>query len=240
MDTKFHDLAGFLDKLPGCASSQEVGVLFAAFAGAYGFRATACGESREFPDGRRWKFFFNTWPEDWLLTYQKNDHVRHDPLPAMARVLWRPFTWREVMGMRESTPEQIALYEWIKTLGIHDAFAVPIHYPGDDFGLCVSAGDHFVESSFERHAMHMASLYAHQRCCELGGQSDASKVPTPLTMRELDCLRWVLKGKSDTDIAEILGISHTTVHFHVERTKKKLGVKTRAQAATIAMSLGYL
>jgi len=50
----------------------------------------------------------------------------------------------------------------------------------------------------------------------------------------------VLKGKSDTDIGEILGISHTTVHFHVERAKKKMSVKTRAQAATVAVSLGYL
>ncbi len=27
-------------------------------------------------------------------------------------------------------------------------------------------------------------------------------------------MRWVLKGKSDTDIGLILGISHTTVKFH--------------------------
>ena len=35
-------------------------------------------------------------------------------------------------------------------------------------------------------------------------------------------MRWVLKGKSDRDIGEILEISHTTVKFHIERVKKKL------------------
>ena len=236
---KFQDVSVFLAQLPDCRSSQDVGEKFNAFVRGYGFRAAACGESRELPDGRRWEFFFNTWPEEWLSHYQKNDFVRHDPLPAMARVLWRPFTWREVMNAREPTQRQIELFEWIKTLGLHDALAVPIHYPGGDFGLCVSVADHLVDESSERITVHIASLYAHQRCCELGGLSDASSVPTPLTMREVDCLRWVLKGKSDTDIGEILGISHTTVHFHVERIKKKLGVKTRAQAASVAVSLGY-
>jgi DNA-binding NarL/FixJ family response regulator len=49
-----------------------------------------------------------------------------------------------------------------------------------------------------------------------------------------------IKGKSDTDIGKILEIPHTTVHFHVERVKKKLGVRTRTQAAAIVVSLGYL
>jgi DNA-binding CsgD family transcriptional regulator len=88
--------------------------------------------------------------------------------------------------------------------------------------------------------LQMASMFAHQRCRELGGRSGASSAPTLLTGRELECLRWVLNGKSDTDISKILGISHTTVHFHIERAKKKLGVRTRTQAAATVMTLGYL
>ena len=236
----FQDLSIFLEQLPNCTSSEEVGLTFSAFVRGFGFKAAACGESKEFPDGRRWKFFFNTWPQEWLLHYQQNDYVRHDWLPMMARVTWRPYTWREILGIRELTKKQTALYEWIQSIGLKDAFAVPIHYPGGDFGLCVSVADHPIESPFERDVLHMASLFAHSRCCDLGGQSDASTVATALTKRELDCLRWVLKGKSDTDIGTILGISHTTVHFHVERAKKKLDVKTRAQAASVAVSLGYL
>ena len=53
-------------------------------------------------------------------------------------------------------------------------------------------------------------------------------------------MRWVLEGKSDRDIGQILGISHTTVHFHVERVKKKLGVRTRIQAAKHVLSQGYI
>jgi DNA-binding CsgD family transcriptional regulator len=72
------------------------------------------------------------------------------------------------------------------------------------------------------------------------GSAEATSAAALLTPREVDCLRWVLKGKSDTDIGEILDISHTAVHFHIERVKKKLGAKTRIQTAAVVVSLGYL
>jgi DNA-binding CsgD family transcriptional regulator len=92
-----------------------------------------------------------------------------------------------------------------------------------------------------RRELFTARTRGHSEAAEDGayrerGQSAAAL----LTPREVDCLRWVLKGKSDTDIGRTLDISHTTVHFHIERAKKKLGVKTRGQAAAIVISLGYL
>jgi DNA-binding CsgD family transcriptional regulator len=237
---KLIDALPFTERLPQCRSSQEVGAAFSEFITPYGFVAAAAGESRETPEGRSWEFFFNTWPVEWLLQYQKNDYVRHDLVPMMARISASPFTWLEALDGRTPTGKQREHYEWALGWGIADVFAVPVHYPGGDFGLCVSIADHPIENTIERAALQMASLFAHQRCRELGGLSEASSTPTPLTPREVECLRWVLKGKSDTDIGKILGISHTTVHFHIERAKKKLGVKTRTQAAATVLSLGYL
>ena len=237
---KLADSLPFIERLPQCQSSQQVGAAFSDFVTPCGFMAAACGESKETPEGRSWEFFFNTWPAEWLLQYQQNDYVRHDLVPVVARFSARPFTWLEALAGRVPTEKQREHYDWAIGLGIVDVFAVPVHYPGGDFGLCVSIADHPIEDTFERDALQMASLFAHQRCRELGGQSEASAAATLLTRREVECLRWVLKGKFDTDIGKILGISHTTVHFHIERTKKKLGVKTRTQAAAVVVSLGYL
>jgi DNA-binding CsgD family transcriptional regulator len=237
---KLLDSLPFIEKLPHCACSHEVGVLFGDLIAPFGFVAAACGESRETPEGRMWEFFFNTWPAEWLRQYRERDYVRHDLVPVMARVSARPFTLLEALAVRVPTPKQQEHYEWAIGLGIADVFAVPIHYPGGDFGLCVSIADHALNDGFERHALHMASLFAHLRCRELGGQSETSSAPMLLTPREVECLRWVLEGKSDTDIGKILGISHTTAHFHIERVKKKLGVRTRTQAAAMVMALGYL
>jgi DNA-binding CsgD family transcriptional regulator len=237
---KLIDALPFIDRLPECKSSQQIGAAFADFIAPHGFTAAACGESREIPEGRSWEFFFNTWPAEWLRQYQDNDYVRHDLVPVLARISTQPFTWLEALAARTPTAKQREHYDWAVGLGIIDVLAVPIHHPGGDFGLCVSIANHRIEDTFERDALQMASLFAHQRCRELGGQSGASSAPILLTPREVECLRWVLKGKSDTDIGKILGISHTTVHFHIERAKKKLGVKTRTQAAATVVSLGYL
>ncbi|WP_293676459.1 LuxR C-terminal-related transcriptional regulator [uncultured Phenylobacterium sp.] len=51
-----------------------------------------------------------------------------------------------------------------------------------------------------------------------------------LTARERDTLGWVAEGKSDWDISVILGLSETTVRFHVDNARRKLGAVNRTQA----------
>lgn len=58
-----------------------------------------------------------------------------------------------------------------------------------------------------------------------------------LTPRESDVLLWLGKGKTNRDIAEILGMSPRTVNKHLEHIFVKLGVETRSAAAVLASSL---
>jgi DNA-binding CsgD family transcriptional regulator len=55
-----------------------------------------------------------------------------------------------------------------------------------------------------------------------------------LTMREAEVLYWVVKGKTNRDIGDILGSSPATVKKHLERVYVKLGVETRTAAAGLA------
>ena len=57
-----------------------------------------------------------------------------------------------------------------------------------------------------------------------------------LTAREAEVLYWVVKGKINRDIADILGASPATIKKHLERVFAKLGVETRTAAAGMAMS----
>jgi DNA-binding NarL/FixJ family response regulator len=58
-------------------------------------------------------------------------------------------------------------------------------------------------------------------------------IPLGLTPREAEVLYWIAQGKSNPDIATILGANVRTVHKHVEKIFQKLGVETR-NAATLA------
>jgi DNA-binding NarL/FixJ family response regulator len=72
----------------------------------------------------------------------------------------------------------------------------------------------------------------------LGVRSDAappSRLSTAsLTPRETEVLSWVAKGKTNRDVADILGMSPRTVNKHLEHVFEKLGVETRAAAASLA------
>jgi len=56
-----------------------------------------------------------------------------------------------------------------------------------------------------------------------------------LTAREAEVLYWVVKGKTNVDIGDILGSSPRTVQKHLEHVFEKLGVETRTAAAAMAM-----
>lgn len=56
-----------------------------------------------------------------------------------------------------------------------------------------------------------------------------------LTEREADVLLWLVNGKSNKDIAEILEISSRTVNKHLDHVYVKLGVENRTAAAMTTM-----
>jgi DNA-binding response OmpR family regulator len=65
--------------------------------------------------------------------------------------------------------------------------------------------------------------------------SDSARLDeAALTPRETEVLAWLAKGKTNRDIADILGMSHRTVNKHLEHIFEKLGVETRAAAAALA------
>jgi len=66
---------------------------------------------------------------------------------------------------------------------------------------------------------------------------DAGMVPYNdklLTSRELEILRCLQRGLSNTDIGRVLGISPLTVKNHVQKVLRKLGVANRSQAVVKA------
>ncbi|MBK9347806.1 MAG: response regulator transcription factor [Burkholderiales bacterium] len=65
---------------------------------------------------------------------------------------------------------------------------------------------------------------------------EAMSLSFKLTAKEAEVLYWVVKGKTNKDIGDILGSSPMTVKKHLERIFVKLGVETRTAAAGMAMT----
>ncbi|MFG1463856.1 response regulator transcription factor [Xanthobacter sp. DSM 24535] len=56
-----------------------------------------------------------------------------------------------------------------------------------------------------------------------------------ITQREAEVLAWIARGKSNRDIAQILGLSPRTVNKHLEQIYAKIGVENRASATALAV-----
>lgn len=61
----------------------------------------------------------------------------------------------------------------------------------------------------------------------------------PLSRREQEILRWVCQGKTNWEIATILGTSQRTVDTHMEHILKRLGVENRTAARCLVCSLRW-
>ena len=73
-----------------------------------------------------------------------------------------------------------------------------------------------------------------------GGDSDEPALFTELTERELDVLRLIAKGMTNSQIAENLVISENTVKGHVSNILSKLHLADRTQVAVYAWQRGLV
>jgi len=62
----------------------------------------------------------------------------------------------------------------------------------------------------------------------------------PLSDREMEVLVLVVEGKSNKEIAALLGISHQTVKNHITSILRKFGVEGRTQAVVYALKRGWV
>ncbi|MBK9209474.1 MAG: response regulator transcription factor [Anaerolineales bacterium] len=62
----------------------------------------------------------------------------------------------------------------------------------------------------------------------------------PLSDREMEVLACVVRGMSNKEIANLLGISHQTVKNHVTAILRKFGVEDRTQAVVFALKRGWV
>jgi DNA-binding NarL/FixJ family response regulator len=68
----------------------------------------------------------------------------------------------------------------------------------------------------------------------------ASESPEPLSKRETDVLRFLARGYSNKEIAQVLTLSEKTVKTHASNILGNLGFPSRTQAALFAVRTGLV
>lgn len=155
------------------------------------------------------------------------------------RILWQTPLARQLMQRYFDSPDSVSppeLREWL--LG-----AVPrATQEGGQGGVAASPPTWAVNQGASRlsFALHQPTaedewLLVMQESSDQAAM-DALSHEFKLTSREGEVLYWVVKGKTNRDIGDILGSSPATVKKQLEHVFAKLGVETRTAAAGLAMS----
>ncbi|WP_162349364.1 response regulator [Pseudoxanthomonas gei] len=74
----------------------------------------------------------------------------------------------------------------------------------------------------------------------VGHLADSVASHPGLTARELEVLTWIVRGHSNSQIANELGVVEDTVKSHVKNILMKLGVSSRSKAAASGLQLGLV
>jgi DNA-binding CsgD family transcriptional regulator len=175
-------------------------------------------------------------------------HFRAHPLVQAHGVRFHPHVHRISDSMTLSEFRRTPLHaDYYRRIGIDHVLALPVHQSN---GWLVSwvlnrKGSDFSDREVALLEQVRAPL---ARLFELSGwRARAGIAPppagvpvllpqAPLTRREREVLQWVAAGKTDRDIAAIVGTSVRTVHKHLQHVYAKLGVETRTAAVMRALA----
>src|SRR5476649_355678 len=183
------------------------------------------------------------YPQCWTEVLDSRGYFSDDPVLAACQKSAAPFAWSDVPKIVPLTSKHEEIFRSAKVAGLGEGFTVPIHIPGEITGSCsfsMRLGRDMREAMLP--AAHYVGSFAFEAARRLSQRMAASRDPalaaplTPkLTRRQLDCVLLAGRGKSDKDVAQILGISDQTVHQHMEDAKRKYDVATRMQLIVQAL-----
>ena len=185
-------------------------------------------------DPRKRPFRITNLPEDWKSEYSSQKYYDHDPTMLFALGNLMPARWSNIIRRTKLTAKQNKIMQEGKDAGLSDGVIIPIHGPGGEFSVLSlshseSENQGLQNVEIDEDALHMFALRFHEKT-RFAHAPRAIEPAADLTNREIDVLFWTAEGKSTWDISQILSISESTVNFHINSAKQKLGVYSKPHA----------
>jgi DNA-binding CsgD family transcriptional regulator len=176
-------------------------------------------------------------PRVWERHYRARLYLV-DPLPSLSLEYSNAFFWPDDLDTGALTRQQRHYLEIAAQYGLARGIGVACYGPQARSGFLGAAWTHDAPPD-ERimFAVHQIGQIMFQRYCQI--VRDDLDMP-PLSNRELEVLGWMCRGKSNPDMAAILGVSRSTIDAYVRRIFAKLDVTDRTAACVRAYALGLI
>jgi DNA-binding CsgD family transcriptional regulator len=241
-------IESFIEKTNLAKSSQDVSALFGDALRSFGYDRFCYSLITAHPSlgldaGHG---VAENYPDDWMSYYKANGYERIDPVPRYGYMTSNPFTWASVTQARELRREEKRVMDEARSAGLLEGLAIPLcGHNGELAGVGMASSTGGVRPDVNLLGKLRALSYQfHLAYTELMRKDDRA---TPnnlgqvhLSAREKEILLWAAEGKSDAVIAEIIGVSHATIRFHMNNIFKKLQANERTLATVKAIRHGLI
>jgi len=177
--------------------------------------------------------------DEWLCHYIEDQLHLVDPIPAFALQSTKPFLWSEIESLTELTKPEKSYIEEMMDFEACNGLAVQVFGPSGlngYFGLAFTQKSRVIDP-LDLHEIQWVCQLAHHRYCDF---VKAVSADVTLSAREREVLEWVAKGKSNSAIAKIIGVSIHSVDAYMRRIYAKLGVNERVTAAIRGLGSGLI
>lgn len=176
---------------------------------------------------------FGAFDHPWFLQYDRQRLFLDDASVRLLKAAHRPYRWQWMQAEVDLSVLERNVFSQARRFGLNEGLIVPFHGPFGALAGASVAGPDLVLEPHRALILEIMVERAYQRALVLHGLFQ--ETPTPiLSNRQRECLNWAQHGKSDKDIAAILGISAYTVKEHMDAAKKVFGVTTRIEAVVHA------
>lgn len=192
------------------------------------------------PDAHQRRMAIEGFPKEWMERYVADRLYEVDPIIVCAHRMTEPFRWSDVDRLRRVTDREREYLDRVAQADLGDGLALQVFGPNGRNGYCGLGYGTAVPplEPMEVREYQWVCQLSHLRYCAII-EPRLAKTP-PLTDRETEVLGWVARGKSNSVIADILGVSPHTVDAYLRRIYLKLGVVDRINAAIRGMGVGLV
>lgn len=189
--------------------------------------------------------------ETWNSGYIRNQMFRCDFVFRACQRMAVPFAWSyeglpEIVlgvGQKSTIGEALGIERLLKTTGFRGGISVPLRAPGGFFGYVAFVSNrplHDLMLQCEDYSETLLGIGYHFYTAIADKLVLEETRGVRLTERQLQCLKLIAIGKTLEETAEILGLSYSTVRFHLKAAEQGLGAFNRANAIRKAAALGML
>jgi DNA-binding CsgD family transcriptional regulator len=180
------------------------------------------------------------FPPEIVHAYAEMGYGVHDATLRVVMSTGRPEAPSRVAERFKLSREESQHRNIIQGLGMGDALCLPLFGPlgRDAYGVLSRPRDPDFLNKVKRTELHMAAQAGHLKALSMQPRQPIAQ--HSLSHREVEILRWVAQGKSNSVIAEILSLSAGTVDTYLRRIFEKLDVADRTSAAVKGVSLGLI